>query len=418
MPDPAINVIDHPTQPPTTPADPTMKIPGAAKTEAGVGNGDATKHASNGAGALTYAHAPEYFEKKLSDAERLLTYAAEVGTAVDANTRDYILRARAVGTDKWTDEIAANLLVALTTLAILLKPVTAESLRVCVNGRHHTVRSYWTVAICLAVFIVPVSVASFVSSAISSNISKDITTANDFAVKLTAQLEAVPAQAPSPVGPASTNSTSLPPGISRVDVITELQSFASTMRAIDTRARQLNWFILRAENDPFAAFRRDPTRIKAELQLPVPLPLDLGPVANGRIQVYQDVRSFAQSVVDDVSVFYGAITACILPVLYALLGTCAYLLRSFEQEMKSRTFTPSHSDSPRFLIAGIGGAIVGLFNNFAISQGASIPPLAIAFLVGYAVDVFFSFLEGLIQTFSKSRSDSNLQVATSTGAKS
>ena len=142
---------------------------------------------------------------------------------------------------------------------------------------------------------------------------------------------------------------------------------------------------------------------------PGTLPLDLYPVANERIQVYQDVRSFAQSVGDDVSVFYGAITACILPVLYALLGTCAYLLRSFEQDMSNRTFTPSHADSPRFLIAGIGGAVVGLFNNFTITQGASIPPLAIAFLVGYAVDVFFSFLEGLIQAFTKSKSSSNMQ---------
>jgi len=105
-----------------------------------------------------------------------------------------------------------------------------------------------------------------------------------------------------------------------------------------------------------------------------------------------------------VSVFYGAIIACVLPVLYALLGTCAYLLRSFEQDMSNRTFIPSHTDSPRFLIAGIGGAVIGLFNNsFTLAQGASIPPLAIAFMVGYAVDVFFSFLESLIQTFTKSK---------------
>jgi hypothetical protein len=48
--------------------------------------------------------------------------------------------------------------------------------------------------------------------------------------------------------------------------------------------------------------------------------------------------------------------------------------------------------------------VIGLFNNFTVTQGASIPPLAIAFLVGYAVDVFFSFLEGLIRSFTKNRS--------------
>jgi ABC-type Fe3+-siderophore transport system permease subunit len=71
--------------------------------------------------------------------------------------------------------------------------------------------------------------------------------------------------------------------------------------------------------------------------------------------------------------------------------------------MRTKTFTPSVANSARFLMAGIGGAVVGLFNNFSITQGASIPPLAIAFLVGYAVDVFFSFLESLLQAFTKTR---------------
>jgi hypothetical protein len=58
----------------------------------------------------------------------------------------------------------------------------------------------------------------------------------------------------------------------------------------------------------------------------------------------------------------------------------------------------------RFLIAAIGGAVCGLFNNFNLNEMVSIPPLAIAFLVGYAVDVFFSFLERLLQNFAR-RSD-------------
>jgi hypothetical protein len=69
--------------------------------------------------------------------------------------------------------------------------------------------------------------------------------------------------------------------------------------------------------------------------------------------------------------------------------------------MTTQTFIPSVANSARFLIAAIGGAVVGLFNNFTISQGASIPPLALAFLVGYAVDVFFAFLEGLLQSFTR-----------------
>jgi hypothetical protein len=137
--------------------------------------------------------------------------------------------------------------------------------------------------------------------------------------------------------------------------------------------------------------------------LPTGIP-NLAQATDDRTTVYQEVRFFAQSTLDDASFFYGAITSCILPALYALLGTCAYLLRTFEQQMSTRTFIPSEANSARFLIAGIGGAVVGLFNNFTITKGASIPPLAIAFLVGYAVDVFFAFLEGMLQAFTRNSS--------------
>ena len=57
------------------------------------------------------------------------------------------------------------------------------------------------------------------------------------------------------------------------------------------------------------------------------------------------------------------------------------------------------------MVAAIAGGVVGLFNNFTLGQSASIPPLALAFLIGFSVDVFLSFLETLSQSFMK-RSDS------------
>lgn len=322
------------------------------------------------------------------------------------------MEARATISSGWNEKTAANLLAALTKLAAQLKPVTAESL---LNfNTKPTVRTYWIVSICLAACIVPFSVASFVSSAISQTIKADVATANELAVKLNAQLGSsvtqVPADAATAAPGAGGPTPSVASGVSPVDVVTELQTLASTIRAIDARARQLDWFIFNIVRDPYPEVRGDRTKYRSLFELPVPLPTtQLGIVGARWIQFYQDVRSFGQDVVDDVSVFYGAITTTILPVLYALLGTCAYLLRSFSQEMANRTFVRSHSDSARFLIAAIGGAVVGLFNNVTISQGASISPLALAFLVGYAVDVFFSFLEGLIQAFTKSKNSNPTQ---------
>jgi hypothetical protein len=94
----------------------------------------------------------------------------------------------------------------------------------------------------------------------------------------------------------------------------------------------------------------------------------------------------------------------LLPPLYAMLGACAYLLRSFSEQVKARTFTPSTTDSARFIIAAIGGGAVGLFSSFTPGQVTSLSPLAIAFLVGYATDIFFSFLDGLQPAFTKAKS--------------
>jgi hypothetical protein len=260
--------------------------------------------------------------------------------------------------------------------------------------------------------IVPFSVASFLASAISTAIRTDIEAGNQLAVKLRVELgtppalvQATPSAASAPSAPTATNSTESASARSQdlntSDVITDLQQFASTNRAIYARARQLNVLLLHRVRDPYGpAIRSDPNKAHETFQLPDGLP-NLAAAAGKVTRTYKDVRYFAQNLLDDVSFYYGAFTACVLPVLYALLGTCAFLVRSFEQQMSTRTFVPSETNLARFLIAGIGGAVVGLFNNFTITQGISIPPLALAFLVGYAVDVFFAFLESLLQSFTR-----------------
>lgn len=333
---------------------------------------------------VTYSHPPDYFTAALEDAERLLKYAAEIGVEIDDTTRDSVLKARAAVTTGWNEKTAADLLTALTVLAARLKPVTAESLRSFQS--RPTVRVYWIVALCLAVVIVPFSVASFItsgSSGLANLIRNDITNANAMAVTLTTQLTpftepAAPdaqqqstktsatAAAPSGNPAAST----LPPGVSPTEVVTELQTFASLIRSIHARSRQMNKYIFPKERDPFAEVLQQKDGYKSTFQLPVPLPDDvprLQKVLSGRVMVFQDTRQFGQDVTDDASVAYGAIGTCILPVLYALLGTCAYLLRSYSQSMSTRTFVRSHSDSAHFLIAGIAGCVVGLFNNFSLA---------------------------------------------------
>src|SRR3984893_4403317 len=354
-------------------------------------------------GNLDATTSESYLEEALQDAERLLKYAAEVGVDVEPGVRHNIVQARTFSGGVWNDEAATGLLTALTTLAAKLKPVTAESLKACRDERCHAVRHYLGWAVCLALVIVPFSIGSFVTSGFSDAIRKDIVNGNQLAVKLIAQLHPSGTATVSAGESRGSTEPAIPTGLSVAEVVSELQEFASLIRSIDYRARRLNAFMFFLEKDPYSESRGNAALLHRVFQLPAELPSHLEEAADDRVTKYQDVRYFAQSLQEDVAMFYGAVATCLLPVLYALLGTCAYLLRTFEQEMASRTYVPSSANSARFLIAAISGGVVGLFNNLTAVQGASIPPLAIAFLAGYAVDVFFSFLESLIATFSKPR---------------
>lgn len=337
---------------------------------------------------------PASFKDALTDAERLLKYAAETGVEVDDTTRAAVLLARSTPPDNWTEPIIAGLLAALTKLASLLKPVTADSLKAWTQDTGATVRYYLRWAIVLACVIVPTSIASFTSSALSNSLRTDIASANELAVKLRAQLGVAP-----PDAQAGTTAVTLPAGVSDSEIIGELQDYASTIRLIDARARELNWLVLPRVTPPLQTERSSPGQ-RAVYELDPRLP-NYYVARDSATATYQSVRYFAQSLLNNSSIFYGALNTCILPVLYALLGTCAYLLRNFESQMSNHTFIPSPANSARFLIAAIGGAVVGLFNNFTVTPEASIPPLALAFLVGYAVDVFFAFLEGLLKAFAR-----------------
>ena len=128
--------------------------------------------------------------------------------------------------------------------------------------------------------------------------------------------------------------------------------------------------------------------------------------------MYQNVRYRAQNAQESVSLWYGAVAKYILPLLYALLGACAYLARRLEQEVSGRTFKGDDRYRVHFVIAGIGGLVVGLFTNFTGSQVASLPPLAVAFLAGYAVNVFFRFLESLTDAVYQGPEDPGPQRST------
>jgi hypothetical protein len=332
----------------------------------------------------------------LADSETLLKYASEAGIAVDADSVSIIVRAKQASTEGWPNQDYGKLYEALTKLAVATKPVTAATLRASGLRARASLRFYQWTAICLAVVIIPLSILSFISSGLSVAITKDISDGNELALALNSYISTpTPGAAPAAQGTA----TPMPP-----DTRAKLQQFAAIIRGIDARAQQLNFLIGNVVQDSqLDSVRANPGARKSLFELSAGS-TGVADEVKQKIDFYQDVRYFAKRTQEAAQLAYGAVAACILPILYALLGACASLLRTFADQTRSRTYLSSFANPARLLIAAIGGVVVGLFNNLNIGQAASLSPFGIAFLVGYASDAFFSFLDGLLQSFAKPKS--------------
>ena len=332
----------------------------------------------------------------LADSETLLKYASEAGIAVDAESVSIIVRAKQASTAGWPNQDYGKLYEALRKLAVATRPVTAATLLASGLHARASLRFYQWTAICLAVVIIPLSILSFISSGLSVAITKDISDGNELALALNSYISTpTPGAAPAGQGTA----TPMPP-----DTRAKLQQFAAIIRGIDARAQQLNFLIGNVVQDSqLDSVRANPGARKSLFELSAGSTEVAGEVKQ-KIDFYQDVRYFAKRTQEAAQLAYGAIAACILPILYALLGACASLLRTFADQTRSRTYLSSFANPARLLIAAIGGVVVGLFNNLNIGQAASLSPFGIAFLVGYASDAFFSFLDGLLQSITKPKS--------------
>jgi len=89
----------------------------------------------------------------------------------------------------------------------------------------------------------------------------------------------------------------------------------------------------------------------------------------------------------------------ILPLLYGILGAATFVLRSLSKEIEDETFSdekrPQHL--LRVSLGALAGILVGWFSFLIPTEATtfvgSISPLAIAFLVGYNIELFFSLMD-------------------------
>jgi hypothetical protein len=302
-------------------------------------------------------------------------------------------------------------------LSRLLGEVTANTIRSCGSGktrgkllRDRCFALMWTV------LVAAISVATFVADFSVKKVTEDIGAANDLAARLRVGLPSAegsrtdPALASDPCNDIKTPHDDKSQRVRTLADVSNLQEFAATTRAVHSRAIKLNalvkWisFSRFAECSAYAVTcndnknEKDQERIGSnseKLQIYsaiVNYPAEI----LCRINTYQSVRDFATNVRDNYTSIVGAVSSYALPILYALLGAYAYRLRRFADTIRKQTYHPSYSDSARMITAIIAGAICGFFNP---AMGLALSPLAVAFLVGYGVELFFKLLDTLVNSF-------------------
>jgi G:T/U-mismatch repair DNA glycosylase len=321
----------------------------------------------------------------LADANHLLAYAVEAGIEVERDIVEPILAADKREEANWQAfQDAGALLTAITRLAKQLHPVTAETLRACREQAHTIIKKYEFYVFMLAIILVPASISNAVYTGLTDKINLQIDEGNELVLQL--------------------NSSPLPPA----DRLFALQQLTIRTREIENRAHQLNFFLgsrIQSTDTELLDGTERATKfnevcpkytVTDRIELPSNINIDDEICFNKMIgiytRIYQDVRYEARSILDNTSVLYGAISATILPIIYAMLGAVASVLLAFKRQLETRTFDPSYASHARFVVAAIAGGVIGLF-NFVVGKGATVSPLALAFLVGFSTDTFFASLE-------------------------
>lgn len=109
------------------------------------------------------------------------------------------------------------------------------------------------------------------------------------------------------------------------------------------------------------------------------------------------IRQFAQILLD-------VMQRHILPLLYGLLGTFSFVLRTISTEIKQRSYQPESNVLylVRICLGALAGVAIGLFltPDSAGSVITSVSSLALAFVAGYSVDLLFAAMDRVVQAFA------------------
>jgi hypothetical protein len=344
------------------------------------------------------------FDTALIDAGRLLEHAASSGqlpeggrAAEEALIRDVVYAQEAARSGRLTPQIVIAFWIAYARLAHLVQPVTAASLaackQICLTGMK--IRAAFLVAT-----IILFSIFLFMSNATLNETSELIDQQNAAALKLWADMQMLRTDEPASTAGGTVGAVNRAGAIIAEHVFEEMVEFSRKSTWLLQSASRLNywftpwWMVLNNKEVIFDADNKEMNHLNVPPDLHTVAAIASEAVA--QIKAYQRIRDYALGLYKIDTLIYSSLATYFLPTVYALLGAFLYGFRYYSGLIRRKEYLPSAAHSARYFIAAIAGLVVGLFGSL-LPKSLSLPPLAVAFLVGYAVEAFFSRLDELIR---------------------
>lgn len=344
------------------------------------------------------------FSAALAEAELLLQHAASNGLlplagdgaqSVRTMINDLVAAQEAARSGAIPPSVLIAFWVAYAQLAALLKPVTAGSVAAC-RGISLAGLKLWSSI--LVSLVIVFSIFLFMSNATLSDTSDLIDQQNAAALKLWSDVQMLSSE--TDPGTARSGAEVQSAAIIAERTFTDMVEFSRKNAWLLQTASRLNWWFtpwwvrLSIEDVSFNGSGRDKLD---HLNVPPGLSKvgDIKEEAINQIKAYQNIREFALGLYKIDTLIYSSLSMYALPTVYALLGAFLYGFRLYSRLIRRMEFRPSAAHSARYFIAAIAGLVVGLFGSL-LPKSLALPPLAIAFLVGYAVEAFFSRLDDVI----------------------
>jgi len=359
------------------------------------------------------SHPSETEQTALTEAWCMLRYVTITKPEVDQAIVNAIVDCQdSLTAQKWTPDISKTFWPAYTKLSSLIQPVTIDCL--IAAQRNHTAikfpnfwRGYTKLSsgektsqgyVLLLFFIIVVTVISqfYVTryADIVANIDKSAATLQAEMAQLNADYATVTSlQQKPPASPPSTAPASPPQIDPYVQIINDSQQIISQTQEIQETEHYLDSvsiipFPLQRNN---VAAGQNSTILPLNAKWPDYYGLARGDAGQVQEAVNQvDVKAISNNT--GISIF-------LLPILYSTIGALAYILRTISSQLKSITFSQNSPirHAVRLFLGVMMGLVVGAFST--VTTDLNLQPLAIAFLAGYGVEVFFSTFDSIIDRF-------------------